>query len=55
MRFGIMIYNHALVDNTRVLVCLGEVLSVKIVWAYTANLHKVQADLRSGYMECVCM
>ena len=46
MRFGIMIYNHALVDNTRVLVCLGEALSVKIVWMYTATQHNAQADCR---------
>ena len=46
MPFGIMIYNHALVDNTRVLVCLGEALSVKIVWIYTATLHNAQADCR---------
>ena len=43
MRFGIMIYYHALVDNTRVLVCLGEALSVKIVWMHTATLHNAQA------------
>ena len=46
MPFGIMINNHALLDNTRVLVCLCAALSVIIVWIYNATLHKAQADCR---------